>query len=177
MDFHSEKKLQEAEFFLGKIYEATEDEILYYVSAFLSAWRSVFDFLLYDAAIFFELGFNRNEDMRPWHFRWAAKRLENVQALKFLSWWDSNLSNLRKDPVFEQRSIIIHRGIPEIPSGTITIEVLPGSTTAYTYYESYEKDYIKNDFYPLEHDVTFSTYEQALDKMQSILLEAKKHLN
>jgi hypothetical protein len=42
------------------------------------------DVLLYDVAIYLNLGFSREENMQQWMFKWAAKRLENEKALVFL---------------------------------------------------------------------------------------------
>ncbi|MHA1541882.1 MAG: hypothetical protein ACTSQH_02765 [Candidatus Hodarchaeales archaeon] len=176
-NFHSNNKIKEAEFFLGKIHETEDDVLIYYISAFLSAWRSVFDIILYDAAICFNLGFNRNEDMRDWHFNWAAKRMKHKGALNFIKWWKQTLTTLRKDPLFEQRSIIIHRGIPEIPTGTITLDLTPSASSAFSMDVMIDGDNTFDDYYPIEHDVTYSTYEQALAKMKKVHDEAIQFMN
>jgi len=85
IEIHVNKKLEECNLILKTIQESGDVELFHFYSAFLSSWRVVFEVLLYDAAIFFELGFSRDEMMYDWQFHWAAKRLEKVKALEFLA--------------------------------------------------------------------------------------------
>ena len=111
-NMHSQKKYKECVFFFKKLERFDEDDIEwdFYYSAFLAAWRSVLDVLLYDAAFRFNLGFTINDKIREWQFQWAAKKEENVNALSFLSWWSRKRSSLNKLSIWEDRDVFLHRG-------------------------------------------------------------------
>lgn len=109
---HSQKKLKECEFFLNKLERLDEDDTEwdFYYSAFLAAWRSVLDVLLYDAAFQFNLGFTIDDKIFEWQFKWAAQKEENEKAHCFLSWWSRKRSSLNKLSIWKDRDVFLHRG-------------------------------------------------------------------
>jgi hypothetical protein len=80
------------------------------VSAFLTAWRSVFDVMLYDFDEFYNLGFTREVEMNEKEFRAVAKALRNQDALRFIQWWQHEQGMLRNTPLWTKRNINFHRG-------------------------------------------------------------------
>ena len=107
---HALEKLKEVAYFLNQIDTGNSDAYSYHVSAFLSAWRSVFDILLYDAAEAFDLGFIRTEKRNDHQFLEEAKRLENSVAQAFHVWWKRKLTALSEDPLYKKRSFNVHQG-------------------------------------------------------------------
>ena len=113
-DIQAYRKLEESRFFLDLMKKTSdEDEAVFYYGAFLTAWKSVLDVLLYDYAILFDLGFSREDRMDPKFFHWAAKRTNNEMALDFFKWWDKQVQILSKNPLWEARNVKIHRGYLE----------------------------------------------------------------
>ena len=82
-------------------------------SAFLAAWRSVLDVLLYDAAFRFNLGFTLDDKIKEWQFKWAANKEENRKAICFLNWWSQKRSSLNKLSIWKDRDVFLHRGYTE----------------------------------------------------------------
>ena len=87
----SEKKLAEANYFLGKLritpQDAThENESKYTLSAFLNAWRSIIDIILYDYSEKFGLCVSRDEKFLARDFEIAARATNTVLALTFVQW-------------------------------------------------------------------------------------------
>jgi len=110
------KKLEEARFFLEKFRKSlnSEKQFIYYLSAFLSAWRSVLDVMLYDFAEYYSLGLTREHRMTDRDFFIVATAERNDQALRFLKWWEQRRQRLSKNKLWKMRGIIIHRGYPKI---------------------------------------------------------------
>ena len=109
-------KLDESAFFLEKLKELRDTSVTenieqnFYFSAFLHAWKGVLDVLLYDFAIIFDLGFDRKDRMIDSYFRWAAKRLDHQEALRFLTWWRQKKGELGKSALWQRRDFFTHRG-------------------------------------------------------------------
>jgi len=117
-EIETRKKLEEARFFLEKFLESVspvaEKECDYYLSAFLSAWRSVLDVMLYDFAEYYSLGLTREDKVSRGEFFIVAKAQSNDKALGFLKWWSKKIDKLGKKKLWNMRRIIIHRGYPKI---------------------------------------------------------------
>lgn len=109
-------KLNEAHYFFNKLVETKGRErtnlvlSLFYLSAFLSAWRSVIDVMLYDFAEYFDLGLTREDKMMARDFEIASKVLKRQKAFEFLRWWNKKRNDLCKKPLGLMRIIIVHRG-------------------------------------------------------------------
>jgi hypothetical protein len=93
-------KIKEAEYFLNKVKSSPfNDELYYLVSAFLSATRSIPDYLLEDYNIKFGLNIPLTDKLYPSIFRKKAKRQNNPAALSFLRDYNKEFSKLRRDPI------------------------------------------------------------------------------
>lgn len=110
----SKNKLEEVRYFLNKLRLTAQDgdEFMYILSAFLSAWRSVFDVMLYDYAERYSLGLTREDRITDHEFEIAAKALNHTEALRFIRWWRQQRSVLKQNPLWKKRTIVIHRGYP-----------------------------------------------------------------
>jgi hypothetical protein len=109
-------KLNEAKYFLDALNRTqnTPEKFQYNLSAFLNAWRSVLDVMLYDFAEFYSLGFTREEKLTDRDF-WVAARAKNLNnALRFNEWWRQKQGTLMNNPLWKKRTITAHRGYPEV---------------------------------------------------------------
>jgi hypothetical protein len=113
----SEEKLAEAQYFLNTLRQTPQDnqhakEYMYVLSAFLSAWRSVIDIILYDYSDKYQLCFSRDEEIRVRDFDVAARSANNTQAQAFIKWYNQQVSKLGQSPLSTKRKIMVHRGYP-----------------------------------------------------------------
>ncbi len=120
------EKLEEAKHFLDLLDKTpAESQVFdYYLSAYLSAWRSVLDVMLFDFAQSYSLGFNREDRLDESGFMIAARALKRDKALRFLKWWKAQSNRVSRNPLYRVRNMIVHRGTT--PLG-ITIPLTPGS--------------------------------------------------
>lgn len=129
------KKLEEARFFLEKFQKSVsgvaEKESSYYLSAFLSAWRSVLDVMLYDFAEYYSLGLTRQDKVSSDEFSIVAKAQRNDKALVFLKWWAKKIQKLSKNKLWKMRHIIIHRGYPKIMHQVYVPETISSSIISF----------------------------------------------
>ena len=146
-------KIKEAKYFLGQMRGAQdkldEDLFKYNLNAFLAAWRSVPEFVLYDYAERNSLGISR-EDEEKMHianqFRVVAnviKRLkDNAEPLAFMEWWNQRCNAIyREHGIVGKRNYTIHKGYPKVEkvAETERIEFMPTgsfglSTSGSTYF-------------------------------------------
>ena len=106
-------KLQEAQHFLDALRRAGDaNQFNYILSAFLAAWRSVLDIMIYDLAEAWSLGLTREDRITDNEFLVAAKALNHVDALRFIGWWKQKRGALQRNPLWKKRTLIIHRGYP-----------------------------------------------------------------
>ena len=126
----AKRKLGEARHFLDELERTSEnpEEFNYNLSAFLSAWRSVLDIMLYDFAEKYSLGLTREDRLIEYGFEIVAKALNRTDALKFLKWWRQQVQEVGKNPLCYKRKVIVHRGYPPTVRD-FTIEVsTPGTS-------------------------------------------------
>lgn len=121
-------KLKETQYFLATLIETQHDseEGYYNLSAFLSAWRSVLDVMLYDFAEHYSIGLTREDKMMSHDFWIVAKARKNTQALDFYKWWSKKIRKLSENPLWSMRHVVVHRGYPEI----IQTVYIPGSLSS-----------------------------------------------
>ena len=112
---HAEKKLNESKYFLERVKDSFEEEKLHLFSAFLASWRSVFDILLIDAAIIFDLGFTREKHFSLLKYTEAAIEQEKFDALIFYKWWKNAFKTLKEEPLYKERNYLVHRGVYDPP--------------------------------------------------------------
>ncbi|HVB11906.1 MAG TPA: hypothetical protein VNE86_02140 [Nitrososphaerales archaeon] len=125
-EMQSKEKLAESEYFLELLRSNFGDLRImkYCFSAFMSAVHSTMDIMLYDCAEAFELRLTREERFEQRDFALVARAKENKNALEFLAWWKQKVGLLSKNPLWNTRHVINHRGYPPVKqtvfvSGTI----------------------------------------------------------
>ena len=108
-------KLEEATYFLERLTETQDkpETFNYNLSALLSAWRSVLDIMLYDFSEHYSLGLTREDKITHEILEIAAKALRHNQALAFIRWWRQKQGRLKENPLWQKRTLIVHRGYPE----------------------------------------------------------------
>jgi len=128
----SDQKLKEAQYFLGKLNLGLDfEELAYNLSAFVSAWRSVFDVLLYDYA---ETYFNVNREEKIYitrtTFQMVAKATRNHDAEKFIAWYNKRLGVVHKHELRSVRNFLIHKGslVREI---YVPVDIASSTTATY----------------------------------------------
>lgn len=114
-------KLQEAQYFLERLqHTTTEPKINYfYLSAFLAAWRSVPDVLLYDLADYYGLiNYIREKNPPPLNqridrnsFWYAADASKNSQVLECFEWWREKMKEVNKMELANERIVAVHKGL------------------------------------------------------------------
>ena len=106
-------KLEEAQYFLQELRRTKDDPKLsyFYLSAFLSAWRSVLDIMLYDFAEHYPLRLKELK-INDQIFWVAANALNNTEALRFIDWWRQKADIVRKHPLSKERNRIVHKEYP-----------------------------------------------------------------
>ncbi|MGA3109913.1 MAG: hypothetical protein ABSD99_10795 [Candidatus Bathyarchaeia archaeon] len=134
----AKEKIEEASYFLRRLNRVRPGVIGYYLSAFLSAWRSVLDVLLFDFAQMYSLGFDSKDRVDDEGFEIAARAMKQKEALRFLAWWRRQLEHVSNSPLYRARNMIIHRGRSPLhlsfpltppaslpPSNRLVIEKIP----------------------------------------------------
>jgi len=134
----AEDKIEEANYFLRRLCRARPEVFHYYLSAFLSSWRSVLDVMLYDFAQLYSLGFDSRNRIDDEGFEIAARATKQREALSFLDWWRRQFEHVSKSPLYRARNMIIHRGTSPLthsfpltpiaslpPSNHLVIETIP----------------------------------------------------
>jgi len=109
-------KLKEAKYFLDLLTQVQNepDKFRYDLSAFLTAWRSVLDVMLYDFSEYYFLGFNRDVGISDKELYAVAEVLSKTEALRFIRWWREKQGMLSNSPLWRKRTINVHRGYPTL---------------------------------------------------------------
>jgi hypothetical protein len=127
-------KLREAEYFLRKLLTSEKpplenpDVFRFHLSAFLSAWASVWDYMLYDFALYFFPSLTRDDDIRYDNFKIAAKASDHEEAIRFADWRNAKFRIVNKSPLWKKRIIVVHRRYPDIK-----YEIFTSRTSSVTY--------------------------------------------
>lgn len=111
----AKNKLNEARYFLDNLKTLNKGsaEFIFNLSAFLAAWRSVIDVILYDYMKKY-FGFSQEEYFDDRDFEIAARVSGNQDATLFLKWWRKQIQILKKNPLWIKRNISVHRGRPPV---------------------------------------------------------------
>lgn len=135
---NTRSKLKEAEYFLQELLQRKDDypTCLYLLSAFLSAWKSVLDVMLYDFVNFYPLGLENEDKISDRDFWVAANALGNRKALQFIKWWRQKAHIIGNHSLSRERNRIVHKGYPPyelytpstLSSGVVTL--VSGQTVA-----------------------------------------------
>ena len=109
---------------LEQVYMDEDDEEFYFnLSAFLNAWRSILDVMMYDFNDFFALGFSREDEITEKEFGAVANALKNIQATEFIEWWRKKQGLLRNNKLWSKRNVSFHRGYPPLSEKIYNIYV------------------------------------------------------
>lgn len=124
-------KLEESKYFLDILPTVREDSNGFRcnLGAFLNAWRSLLDVMLYDFDEFYDLGFTREVEMNDKEFYAVAKALGNEEALRFIRWWRQKQGMLKNSPLWEQRIIDFHRGGTNIQNYSAVVSGSGGNSS------------------------------------------------
>ena len=98
------KKVDEAKYFLNKLKKAQkgrQEHFYFNLSAFLNAWRSVLDAMLWDFVKHYGLGFDQEDRVNDMDFKAVATALKNTEALSFIKWWRKKQGKLILLPCFK----------------------------------------------------------------------------
>jgi hypothetical protein len=110
----AEDKLAEAKYFLGKLQSSDEAELSFNLSAFVQAWRSVFDVLLYDyAEKYFKCAPARTPRITKDDFKKIAEVFDNLgnsESKRFIEWYEKKESFLGQLHFWHLRKFFVHRG-------------------------------------------------------------------
>jgi hypothetical protein len=148
-EMEAREKLGEALYFLeqikkledqGRSHTFSEDEfrkrnlaLRANLSAFILAWHSIPEIMLYDFAETFKLPFTRNDRMMDFDFALAALSNPNRDdALDLLAWRTKETKELRKkhNRLAGMRDVVTHRGIIRTERGEQVVETdMPVNTT------------------------------------------------
>lgn len=116
-----------------------EELFIFNLSAFLSAWKSVPEVLLYDFAERFRIGFTLEDYMTDKEFGIAANlwktQMGESDASDFLKWWRMEVDRLNNTHKLSgKRDILIHRGYPKLEKGGVerTVFIPTGTFQVYT---------------------------------------------
>ncbi len=118
-------KIEEANYFLQELRRANQNVFHYYFSAFLSAWRSVLDVMLFDFAQMYSLGFDDNARINDEGFEIAARATKQREALRFITWWRQQRQRISKSPLYRARNNLVHRGVSPL---TYSFPLVPDSS-------------------------------------------------
>jgi hypothetical protein len=113
-EMRARKKLDETAYFLNALKRIETEAFDYNLSAFLCAWRSILDVMLFDFAEKYSLGFSPEALLTEDKFRHAAEASENKEALKFIAWWKKQLNEISKSPLYRKRNMVVHRVYPDL---------------------------------------------------------------
>jgi len=184
-------KLEEANYFLEQILKLESSIPIkrkwfsYNLSAFLSAWKSVLDIMLYDFAEFYSMGLSRDDLIRPDVFCIVAKAKNNRKAMKFFKWWRKQQKKLSNNDLWRMRHLVVHRGYPNFTEIVCTPPSIGfGYALAYTLRKiPKEVDWLWLSDIPnsktakIEYTTIPRKCKEALAIMENIVSEAENEFN
>jgi hypothetical protein len=193
-------KLEEADYFLERLKSLTKNptkygdmdyidkEFMHNLSAFISAWRSVIDYLLYDYAEKF-LGINREKRLDSSVFERVATECKNQKALEFVEWYKEKFGILEKDPLWKKRPYSIHRGHPKMSRQYRPLDKISGSITSSSIGPTKEIWVKPAGYTPPNQEMTIAYFfndsedkevtticEEALGRIKQVVAEALKKI-
>jgi hypothetical protein len=95
-----DEKIEEAKYFLDKIKKATErKDFIPNLSAYLSATRSIPDYLLEDYNVKYGLKISLDKRLNKDIFEEVARRRNNPNAIAFIKGYNNNFKKLTRDKI------------------------------------------------------------------------------
>jgi len=178
--FSTRDKLEEARYFLEQFGETITKpkKNRFYLSAFLHAWRSVIDIMLYDFAEYYGLYNFKNPNARA-HNKFSsvttfanyisetARNQKKNQAVEFIEWWFGKLLEVWKSELSEMRKQVTHIGRLKLPEFVQETSTRSFSLQNYIYAKEFEK----------EIAVTIEACQKGYSLIESIVNEAKEKFN
>jgi hypothetical protein len=130
-------KATEARFFLDKLAscDPTDNDSVHYLSAFLSASRSIMNQLLREYAKSYDMGVGDDDALDAKSFRSRAQSMEIQGALRFIDAYDQSIEKLKRNEYYNvlalRRNINVNHGLdPTLLSLSImTQETIDGADT------------------------------------------------
>jgi hypothetical protein len=109
-----DEKIEEARYFLDKIKKATErKDFIPNLSAYLSATRSIPDYLLEDYKVKYGLKISLDKTLNKDIFEEVARKRNNPNAIAFIKGYNNNFKKLKRDKIAKllltKRNIRVHR--------------------------------------------------------------------
>ena len=130
-------KATEAQFFLDKltICDPTDKDSIHYLSAFLSASRSIMNQLLREYATRYDIGVGYDASLDARSFRSRAQSMRIQGALSFIDAYDRSIEKLKSNGYYEvlalRRNINVSHGLNPLPLSLsiMTQEPIDGADT------------------------------------------------
>ena len=109
-----DEKIEEANYFLDRIKKATErKDFIPNLSAYLSATRSIPDYLLEDYKVKYGLKISLDKTLNKDIFEEVARKRNNRNAIAFIKGYNNNFKKLKRDRLAKllltKRNIRVHR--------------------------------------------------------------------
>lgn len=173
MRFSTRNKLEEAQYFLEQFRETIlkPKKNRFYLSAFLHAWRSVIDIMLYDFAEYYGLHAHANEFSSAVtfanHVLETARNQKKNQAVEFVKWWSKKLLKVWDSELSGMRKQVTHTGGLKLPEFVRETSTGHFSLRDYIYARKIEK----------EIAVTIEACQEGYLLIENIVDEAEKKFN
>lgn len=133
---YARMRLDEARYFRMHLSSArTDDEFYFNLSAFLNAWRSILDVMLYDFSEHYTLGFTREDELDNKQFLAVATVLGRTEAIEFIKWWNQQQGILSNNPLWRKRNVSFHRGYPKVSEYVIYVSGSGGTSGTLSYFK------------------------------------------
>ena len=106
----ADDRVTEARFFLNKLAstDPTNEDSVHYLSAFLSASRSIMDQLLRDSAMRYGLGFGDDDSLGARSLRSRAQSKGAQDALRFADSYDQSIERLKNNGYYKVLALRRH---------------------------------------------------------------------
>lgn len=176
MRFSTRNKLEEARYFLEQFGETITKpkKNRFYLSAFLHAWRSVIDIMLYDFAEYYGL-YNFENSNKKFSsvtsfadYIWKTDRNQKKnQAVGFIEWWFGKLQEVWDSELSGMRKQVTHIGGLKLPEFVPEISMERSSFLMYLYFQKFEK----------EITVTIEACREGFKLIENIVDEAEEKFN
>lgn len=173
-------KLEEARYFLEQFRETLlkPNRSRFYLNAFLLAWRSFIEIMLYDFAEYYGLynfgnpnavKHKKFKDVLEFaaHIRKSAQRQKKEPAVEFVDWWYRKLPEIWNSKLSEMRNQVTHIGSLKLPE--LVQKKSPSSFSLQNYIDARQ--------YEKEIAVTVEACQKGYSLIESIANEAEEKFN